>query len=176
MKEIDMKSIILIILIIFCSNSVYAEDNQAILSRMKSRLSDIIELKMQGIIGENNNGFLEFRGPNKNKESIVNAENADRLAIYRVLAEKNNISSEIVGRRRALQIAQKADNGEWLQDTDGNWYKKTTSYNNKVKPPEMPDDIYTKIRNKCERDWPDDFQMQKYCVEKQVESWQFLNK
>lgn len=175
-KEIDMKSIILILLLIFCSNSIYAEDNQIILSRMKSRLPDIFELKIKGIIGENNNGFLEFRCPNKNKESIINAENADRLAVYRVIAEKHNVSPEIVGRQRALQIVQKAAAGEWLQDTDGNWYQKSTGYSNKSKPPEMPDDIYTKIRNKCERDWPDDYRMQKYCVEKQVESWQFLNK
>jgi len=31
---------------------------------------------------------------------------------------------ELVGKHRAIQIADKARTGEWLQDADGKWYQK----------------------------------------------------
>jgi uncharacterized protein YdbL (DUF1318 family) len=143
---------------------------------MKSRIPEIVELKSQGIIGENNNGFLELRVPNKDIEPFIKAENADRLFAYKIVAKKQGVSVDRVGRLRALQIAQRATNtGDWLEDDAGNWYQKNTNSSNKAKPIEMPNNVYIKIKNKCKNDWPDDFRMQKYCVEKQVESWQFLN-
>jgi uncharacterized protein len=162
-------------LFIFCSSTASAEDDQAVLSRMKSRMPEIVELKSQGIIGENNDGFLELRVPNKDKEPIIKAENADRLFIYKIVAKKQGASVDRVGRLRALQIAQRANTDDWLEDDAGNWYQKNTRSSNKAKPIEMPNNVYIKIKNKCKNDWPDDFRMQKYCVEKQVESWQFLN-
>jgi uncharacterized protein len=170
-----MKCIILSLLFIFCSSTAFAEDSQAVLSRMKSRMPEILELKNQGIIGETNDGFLELRVPNTDKQPIIKSENADRLFVYKIVAKKQNVSVDRVGRIRALKLAQMAGTGDWLEDDAGNWYQKNTNSSNKAKPIEMPDNIYIKIKNKCQNDWPDDFRMQKYCVEKQVESWQFLN-
>ena len=91
---------------------------------MKARLPIIVELKSQGIVGENLNGYLEFVGNSKVKEDVVAAENDDRLKVYTAIANQAGTTPEVVGKRRAIQIAEKASPGEWLQDADGKWYQK----------------------------------------------------
>jgi len=93
-------------------------------SRMQARLPQIIKLKTQGIIGENNQGLLEFRSGNKNGADIVNAENSDRRKVYNAIAKQQGVSAKLVGQKRAQQIRGKAAAGEWLQKPDGQWYKK----------------------------------------------------
>jgi uncharacterized protein YdbL (DUF1318 family) len=92
--------------------------------RMKTRLPIIIELKGKGIVGENFFGYLEFVGAKKEKPEVVAAENADREKVYAAIAKQQGTTAELVGKRRALQIAQKARPGEWLKDADGNWNQK----------------------------------------------------
>ena len=78
-------------------------------------------------IGENNLGFLVFRGEaGKSEENIrvVQAENEDRRTVYGEIAVKVNTPIEEVGKRRAVQIAVLATVGHWLQDEAGDWYQK----------------------------------------------------
>ncbi len=84
----------------------------------------IINLKERGIVGENNLGFLEFVGNQKEKADVVNAENMDRKSVYEEIAKKQGTTVEVVGRHRAAQIAEKAQPGVLLQDANGKWYKK----------------------------------------------------
>lgn len=100
----------------------YAEDIKA---RMQSRLPLIKELKAKGIVGENNKGYLEFVGNVRKEENVVNDENSDRREIYAAIAAQQGADVEVVGKRRAEQIAGKASSGEWLQDANGKWYKKS---------------------------------------------------
>ncbi len=101
--------------------AAFADDIKA---RMKDRLPAINALKSQGIVGENNEGYLQFVGDNKAKADIVAAENKDRQTVYEAIAKQQGTTAELVGKRRALQIAKKAAGGEWVQDTAGNWIKK----------------------------------------------------
>jgi len=101
--------------------SPQADDIKA---RMKERLPVIIELKAQGIVGENNQGYLEFIGGKKAKPDVVATENADRKTVYEAIAKQQGTTAELVGKRRALQIAQKAGPGEWVQDASGKWIQK----------------------------------------------------
>ena len=91
---------------------------------MKQRLPVIIELKAKGIVGENNAGYLEFVGAKREKADVVAAENNDRKTVYTAIAKQQGTTAEVVGKRRALQIAQKANPGEWLQDASGKWIQK----------------------------------------------------
>jgi uncharacterized protein YdbL (DUF1318 family) len=91
---------------------------------MKQRLPVIIELKTKGIVGENNAGFLEFIGANREKADVIAAENEDRETVYAAIAKQQGTTAELVGKRRALQIAKKANPGEWVQDASGNWLQK----------------------------------------------------
>ncbi len=92
--------------------------------RMKARHPQIKALKAKGIVGENNKGFLEFRGASTEGQNIVNAENADRGTVYGVIAKQQRVAPAVVGERRAAKIAQKAKSGEWIQNADGKWIKK----------------------------------------------------
>ena len=97
---------------------------ESIKARMKHRLPEIVRLKADGVIGETRNGFLAFVGSKKTATDLVDAENRDRRSVYAAIAKQQGTTPELVGRRRALQIADKAKPGEWLQDDDGKWYRK----------------------------------------------------
>jgi len=103
------------------SKPVFAGD---IKSRMKSRLPKIVQLKAKGIVGETNDGFLAFVGAQKAEQDLIAAENEDRKKVYQAIARQQGTSAKVVGQRRALQIAEKAQPGEWLQDAGGKWYRK----------------------------------------------------
>jgi len=93
-------------------------------ARMAERLPVIMELKQKGIVGENNQGLLEFVGTAKEKADVVEAENKDRKTVYKAIGKKTGTTPEIVGQRRAKQIADIAGSGEWLQDENGQWKQK----------------------------------------------------
>ncbi len=92
--------------------------------RMIDRLPAIESLKDKGLVGENNMGYLEFIGKKKEKADVVEAENNDRKLVYEAIAKQQGTTVELVGKHRAIQISQKAQPGEWLQDANGKWYKK----------------------------------------------------
>jgi uncharacterized protein YdbL (DUF1318 family) len=91
---------------------------------MRARQPKIIKLKADGLIGENNRGYVEYRTAKEPRKGLVQAENQNREVIYRAIAKQQNSNPENVGRRRAAQIAERAPNGTWLQNLKGEWYKK----------------------------------------------------
>jgi uncharacterized protein len=105
--------------IVFSSLSpAWAQDIKA---RMRARLPELVTLKAQGVIGENNNGYLTILKAPTDKEALVKAENDDRRKIYSAIAKQQGTTAELVGKRRALQIAEKADPGTMIQGADGKW-------------------------------------------------------
>ncbi len=114
--------------ILFCttfliSSVSFAASAKEIQQRMKSRYPAITKLKDGGNIGENNKGFLEFRGAKKHPD-VVSAENDDRRIVYTAIAKKQKVAPELVGQRRALAIAEKGKAGHLFQRADGTWYTK----------------------------------------------------
>jgi hypothetical protein len=93
-------------------------------ARMANRLPEIMTLKDKGIIGENKQGYLQFVGTAREKAELVQAENDDRKQVYQAIAKQQGTTVELVGQRRAQQIVEIARPGHWLQDANGNWYKK----------------------------------------------------
>jgi uncharacterized protein len=106
------------------ANAVAFAGSDDIKKRMLDRLPEIAALKQQGLVGENNKGLLEFIGTPKAGQAVVEAENTDRRAVYEAIAGQQGTTTDLVGARRALQIAEAAKPGEWLQDANGNWYQK----------------------------------------------------
>ncbi len=92
--------------------------------QMRARQPKIIALKADGIIGENNRGYLEYRGATEPRKGLLEAENQNREVVYRAIAKQQNTNAGNVGRRRAAQIAERAPAGTWLQDVKGEWYRK----------------------------------------------------
>lgn len=108
-------------IIIAFAGSGWAQDIKA---RMHARLPVIVSLKAGGIVGENNQGYLTVLNQSTDKKDLVAAENQDRRKIYGAIAKKQGTTPELVGQRRAMQIAKKADPGTMVQDAKGNWRKK----------------------------------------------------
>ena len=123
MKQRTLTKILTLLLIgtFMTGVSAFADDIKA---RMKNRLPVIKELKAKGIVGEDNKGFLQFVGGNKAKADVVAAENKDRKTVYAAIAKQQGTTAELVGKRRAMQIAKKANPGEWVQDASGKWIQK----------------------------------------------------
>lgn len=120
----NTKGRIAIMLLFFTTIALSAAAwGQDIKDRMRSRLPAIVALKKAGAVGEDNQGYLFIR-KSTDKKGLVDAENQDRRTIYTAIARKQNTTPELVGQRRALQIAQKADPGTWIQDADGRWRQK----------------------------------------------------
>jgi uncharacterized protein YdbL (DUF1318 family) len=102
-----------------------ADETAQAAERIKQRLAQVDQLKAAGSVGEDAKGFLVERTPlSGRKASIVSSENADRRVIYEATAMKTAQSVEQVGAQRALQIAERARPGVWLQKPSGEWYQK----------------------------------------------------
>ena len=123
MKHKKAIAIISVFILGILITDVYSASD-SIKQRMISRLPVIKALKDQGVVGENNTGFLEFVGNRKEKADVIAAENKDRKLVYEAIAKKQGTTTEVVGKHRAAQIAGKAKTGEWLQDANGKWYQK----------------------------------------------------
>jgi len=119
---ITMISFFLSIILITGASAFAGSDK--IKARMKERLAVIKVLKAEGVIGENNKGYLEFIGGKQAKKDVINAENSDRKQVYTAIAKQQGTSVDLVGKRRAKRIENKAKPGQWIQDQSGKWYQK----------------------------------------------------
>ncbi|MDP0500999.1 MAG: YdbL family protein [Verrucomicrobiota bacterium JB022] len=102
--------------------TAFAQDAAA---RVRDRLPQVDALKAQGAVGETNRGYLEARSSlNEQQTQLVEAENADRRELYSLVARRTGQSVAEVGQQRAIRIAEISRPGVWLQDADGDWYRK----------------------------------------------------
>ena len=93
--------------------------------RFLQRRPALDALKTSGVVGENNQGFVELRGVADNKAvQLVKDENNDRTKAFAIIAQKDGTAVDEVGRERAQKIADKAKPGIWLQAVDGTWSQK----------------------------------------------------
>lgn len=123
-NNIFFVSISLSLSVLLITGALAFAGSNEIKARIKARLPVIDALKADGIIGENNRGYLEFIKNNKPKEDVVISENQDRKKVYSAIAKQQGTTADLVGKRRAKQITQRAKPGQWLQDGSGNWYQK----------------------------------------------------
>jgi len=119
-----MRKLLLFIAIISMFTTVSFSQHSNIKQNMLKRLPKINNLKNQGLIGENNKGFLELRTENHSMANLVKTENSDRLKIYKIIASKTKGTAELVGKVRAEKIAKNSPKGHWLQNPAGKWYRK----------------------------------------------------
>ena len=124
MRKVTLGSLLIMAVILLSGSVAFSQGAKEIKERMKTRLPTIVELKNAGIIGENYLGYLEYIGTTKKNEDVVSAENKDRKIVYEAIAKKQDTTAELVGKRRAIQIFEKADPGEWLKKENGKWHQK----------------------------------------------------
>ncbi len=104
------------------------------LQNQKYNRDDIDEFKVEGFVGENNQGFLEIRSlekletnPEKMEliQTIVQEENEDRETVMERVIELNASLKKAV-RDDVLSIFAKINQensteGTWIQEPDGSW-------------------------------------------------------
>ena len=92
-----------------------------------TREKDIAQFKGQGVLGETVEGLLAVpagaTAPAAAK-SVMDAENEDRRALYRILAGETATTTELVAERNARRLFEAAKPGEWLRKRDGTWAKR----------------------------------------------------
>lgn len=110
------------VILSFCLlSSMFADD---LADRMTKRRPQIEQMKKEGILGENNKGYLEFVGDVVKNKALVDAQNADRKTGYAIVAQKQGVAVEQVAKVRAAYYAKKAKSGEYYQNSSGKWIKK----------------------------------------------------
>lgn len=110
---------------LFLAGAALGQDLNAIKSDMQKRQPKVEQLWKQGLIGENNQGYLEARGAlSAEQEKLMQAENSDRKQVYTAIAKSTKSTPPKVGQQRARQISQRAAKGLWLQNEKGEWFKK----------------------------------------------------
>lgn len=100
-------------------------------ARRRARMAEVQNLKNSRIVGENRSGYLSVRDVPpawKEKEGyvreIVEAENADRKAIYSEKAGEDKKPIGEIEKTFAEQCCEKSYAGEWIQTPEGNWKQK----------------------------------------------------
>ncbi len=102
-----------------------AQDLAAVRDRMEKRLPTILALKDRQVVGETNRGYLEARGAvGGGDQQVIAEENSDRRRVYTAIAGQTGSTADEVGRKRAVQLADLARPGHWIQDAAGAWRKK----------------------------------------------------
>lgn len=115
------------ILVAFLCGSApgWAQNIAAVQESMKERLPRIDAMKLEGVVGENNRGYLEARQDlSAEQRKVLEAENADRTKLYAHVANRAGVDAAQVGVQRARQIRERSPRGIWLQSPDGKWFKK----------------------------------------------------
>lgn len=124
MKQSLVTLLSILILVVGLAPVAQADSAGAIKARMAQRLAKVVALKQSGSVGENNQGYLSPRGALSGaNKALVNAENADRRAVYQLIATKTKSSASVVGKTRAKSIRSSAPSGTWVQMPDGSWKK-----------------------------------------------------
>ena len=96
----------------------------------RTRFPQIREWKGKGCIGENAQGLLEARpgqGCSPEVGALIDADNRDRMTLYRTLLQQNNMPpSELLKIQAGFAKAnrERAQPGEWIQTESGQWTRK----------------------------------------------------
>ncbi len=103
-------------------------------ARMKNRYPALVPFMIGGYVGEGSNGLLSIRneaGLNLRKKAdlkrLVNAENSDRMALYRAVAQSLNIPGSQISRVQRIFAAEwqkTAPKGTPIEQSPGRWTRK----------------------------------------------------
>ena len=99
---------------------------ESALESRRSRYDQLADFKKRGMIGENNQGYVEFLQGDVDARALAEAENNDRRIIYRTIAEQNDLKDAIATIEKIFAQVQrdKAQPGEKIQQEDGAWTSK----------------------------------------------------
>jgi uncharacterized protein YdbL (DUF1318 family) len=103
-----------------------ADARSELQARFKERLPELDKLRRAGTIGETWDGWVEKVKADltEAQQKLVDAENADRRELYRMLAEAEKTTPEVVAQRNAQRNYRNGLKGDWFKMKDGQWRQK----------------------------------------------------
>ncbi len=110
----------------YAEEGLSAEVEGAAMSR-KARYQDLASAESSGHIGENRSGFVELRAAgtgDASLDSLVSAENSDRMIIYNSIAGKNGATLDEVQKLYAKKLQSGAPSGTPIESASGEWMTK----------------------------------------------------
>lgn len=102
----------------------------AAIESRRARYPQLAAAMTRGCLGENNQGLVDPRpGPGCGPETaaLVSGENRDRMVLYQILVQQNNMPPAELPRVQAAfaKVSRdKAPAGAWIQDERGQWVRK----------------------------------------------------
>ncbi len=96
----------------------------------RQRFPQLQQWKGRGCIGENAQGVVEARpghGCGPEAGALIEAENRDRMTLYRTLLQQNNMPPGDLAKVQAgfaRANRERAQSGEWIQIETGQWMRK----------------------------------------------------
>lgn len=87
---------------------------------------DLGDAKSKGLVGERRDGYVEALSPGASVEvrDLVNDINAGRKKAYEKAAADAGVAREVIEARMAQKLFERADSGEFVQDSQGTWIRK----------------------------------------------------
>lgn len=82
---------------------------------------DLSDAKEQGLVGERVDGLLGAISTSQEVKELVNSINAQRLAVYKQIAEKNAMTIDQVSVLAGEKAIKKTPKGQYIQNTSGQW-------------------------------------------------------
>lgn len=120
--------IVSVLVVMFGLGTVaFAQSKAELRQRFKERLKDLNRLKADGLVGETYDGWLAVvknKDLNKKEQKIVDDENDDRRALYRIIADDEKTTPDHVGERNGTRNRKNLRVGEWFKTKDGEWEQK----------------------------------------------------
>lgn len=103
-------------------------DIEKALKNRQARYQQLQSLKQEGVIGENNKGYVTDLKNDAAATALTADENRDRRVLYEALVEQNKLGSTgLLEVQKAFAEVQKekAGAGDMIQGSSGDWKKKS---------------------------------------------------
>ncbi|MGB1237422.1 MAG: YdbL family protein [Pseudomonadales bacterium] len=84
------------------------------------------DAKAQGLVGETSQGYIASvtNAPNSAVKALVSTINQKRKAAYQSRAAKAGVSLDVMAKRVAQRLQQKAAKGSYFRNASGKWVRK----------------------------------------------------
>ena len=106
------------------------QSNLSVAADRRLRSGEIQQLKNDRVVGEDRDGYLDFRRTPLDPaylnyaKKILTSENADRAYLYLANAQAQSKPLELVEGDYAKLWSDRAFPGEWIQKENGTWIQK----------------------------------------------------
>src|SRR5688500_20397092 len=107
-RNVKMISLALLAMLSLPAMTVFAADKAELQKRFKERFPQLLQLMKAGTIGETDDGMVAaVKSADGKAEELMESENADRLELYKIIAEEQKTTPDKVAVRNAQRTYEK---------------------------------------------------------------------